>query len=63
MEKKKKYPPSQARYNKEYTKKNIKIYTILLNRNTNADIIEYLDSKEHRQEYFKNLIREDIKKG
>lgn len=61
MEKeKKKYPEGQRKYNREYSKRMIKMYSVLLNRNTNKDMIEYLDSMEHKQDYFKNLIRKDM---
>ena len=48
----------QARYDKKYV---VQI-PLKLNRKTDADIIELLDSKENKQGYIKNLIRQDITK-
>lgn len=62
MEEKKQWQKNKDQYNKEYIKKNIKLYTVLLNRNTNKDMIEYLDGIEHKQEYFRDLISRDMKK-
>ena len=46
--------------NKRYDEKNTKVYTMKLNRNTDADIIEKLDSVDKVQAYIKELIRRDI---
>lgn len=48
---------AQERYDKENT---IRI-TIKLNKKTEADIIEKLNSVDNKQGYIKRLIREDAK--
>lgn len=50
-------PPSKTRWDKE----NTVVITMKLNRNTDADIIEKLDSVDNKQGYIKQLIREDAK--
>lgn len=49
---------SNARYDKENTTR----IGMKLNNNTDADILEWLDSLENRQGYLKALIRADISK-
>lgn len=49
---------SQERYDKANT---IQV-KLKLNKNTDADIIERLDSVDNRQGYIKELIRKDIRK-
>ena len=48
---------AQARYDKENTIR----FTIKLNKKTEADIIEKLNSVDNKQGYIKRLIREDAK--
>lgn len=48
---------AQERYDKENT---IRI-TVKLNKKTEADIIEKLNSVDNKQGYIKRLIREDAK--
>ena len=48
---------SQDRYDKENTIQ----YRLKLNKKTDADIIEKLDSVDNKQGYIKQLIREDAK--
>ncbi len=45
-----------AKYDKTHTK----MYAIKLNLETDADIIEKLDSVENKQAYIKALIRADM---
>lgn len=52
-----KYAP-QERYQKE----NIQRVVIKLNKKTDADILEHLETKENRQGYLKELIRKDMEK-
>ena len=56
--KKVKYP-HQAKYDAA----NVKHYGLKLNKKTDADIIEWLDSQENKQSYLKELIRADIAKN
>lgn len=48
---------AQERYSKAHT---IQV-KLKLNKNTDADIIEKLDSVDNKQGYIKRLIREDAK--
>lgn len=47
-----------ARYNAANTTQ----FKIALNNKSDIDIIEHLQTKNNKQGYIKNLIREDIKK-
>lgn len=49
---------AKARWDKE----NTVTVTMKLNKNTDADIIEHLNSIDNRQGYIKELIRADITK-
>ena len=42
--------------------KNARFYGLKLSKNTDKDLIEHLDKQANKQEYLKNLIREDMKK-
>ena len=46
----------------KYDAKTAKYISLKLNRNTDADLIEQLESQENIQAYLKRLIREDMKK-
>lgn len=46
---------------KKYDKENTIQVRLKLNKKTDADIIEKLNSVENKQGYLKNLIREDAK--
>lgn len=54
---------SRTRANLRYQKKNIKQMKIDLNRNTDSDIISFLETCKNKQGYIKKLIREDMKKS
>ncbi len=45
----------------KYQKANMVIYTLVLNKKTDADIIEHLSHKENRLGYLKELIRKDLR--
>ena len=45
----------------KYDKANTKRVYIKLNKNTDSDILSYLDSKPNKQGYIKELIRKDMK--
>jgi len=51
-------PESEAR--KKWGKENTAVFTIKLNRNTDADIIRKLLDEPTRQGYIKTLIRQDL---
>lgn len=63
MEKGKEYKNktlSKADYDREYDKQNRKQVKFVLNKNTDDDIIEYLDGIENKNKYLKELIRKDM---
>lgn len=49
---------AQAKYNA----RTAKYYSVKLNKNTDSEMIEYLERKGSFQTYIKQLIREDMKK-
>lgn len=53
----------QSEIQKKYDDKNTKRYGFKLNLNTDADIIQRLDTVENKQKYIKDLIRKDLKKA
>ena len=59
---KRKYTEAQAKAQKKYAAANLKQVSVRLNRKTDADIIEKLESVENVQGYIKTVIREDIAK-
>lgn len=54
---------NRTAYKTAWDKENTKQYKIKLNKNTDKDLIRWLDSIEGRQGYLKALIRADIKKN
>ena len=52
-------PDSEAK--KKWDSENTVVVTMKLNKNTDADIIQKLDSVGNKQGYIKQLIREDAK--
>lgn len=52
---------AQLRAQKKYDKANTKTYLLKLNKKTDADIINKLETVENRQGYIKELIRDDLK--
>ena len=47
-------------YNNQYKKETYKEYTLRLNKNTNADVIEKIENVENKRNYIIDLIRKDI---
>lgn len=45
----------------EWRKANTKTFTIQLNKENDADVIEFLSTKKNRQRYIIDLIRKEIK--
>lgn len=54
---------AQLRASAKYNKENIKMVTLHLNITTDKDVLDYLQKKENKTGYIKELIREDMKKG
>ena len=50
----------KAKRDIEYRKGNVKNLGLHLNKNTMADVIEWLDTKDNKQGYVIDLIRKDI---
>lgn len=53
---------AKRKTNMDYDRKNTKLIGMKLNRNTDADILTFLEKQENVQGYLKRLIREDMKK-
>lgn len=49
-------------YNKNYIIKNCKQINLMLNKNIDSDIINFLSQVENKSAYLKNLIRNDMTK-
>lgn len=47
-------------YNRKYAKENYTRISVVLNKQTDKDIISHLDTKASKSNYIKNLIREDM---
>jgi len=45
----------------EWRKANTKAFTIQLNKENDADVIEFLSTKKNRQRYIIDLIRKEIR--
>ena len=59
----KKNSDARIRANAKYNKENIKMVTLHLNITTDKDILDYLQKKDNKTGYIKELIREDMKKN
>lgn len=53
---------ARKRANQKWSDKTYKIKTFRLHLKHDADILEYLDTKESVNRYLKDLIREDIER-
>lgn len=53
----------KKKYDIDYAKTNCKRIYLLLNKETDKDILSYLESHKPVQSEIKRLIREQIKKG
>ena len=49
-------------YDQQYLKNNYKQFAIMLNKDKDSDIVEYLQNKKDRNAYLKALIRADMDK-
>lgn len=58
----KRYTEAQNRASERYQKANVRRYVLKVNKNTEQDIIEFLDALESFNGEIKRLIREEIKK-
>lgn len=53
----------KAKYDKQYAKENTQQIKFVLNKNLDADIIEWLGTKPNKQGYIKDLIRRDMEQN
>lgn len=53
---------ARSKASTKYNAKNVKQIKLNLNKKTDADIIEVLESVGNKQGYIKDLIRQDMKK-
>ena len=53
---------AQSEAKNKWDRENTVVVTMKLNRNTDADILEKLNSVDNKQGYIKDLIRADIAK-
>ena len=53
---------AQLRATAKYEKNNYKSYHFRLRNDVDKLLIEYLDSIENKNEYFKNLVKKDLEK-
>ena len=53
----------KAKYDKQYAKENTQQIKFVLNKNLDADIIEWLGTKQNKQGYIKDLIRRDMEQN
>lgn len=54
---------AKRKTNMEYDRKNTKLIGMKLNRNTDKDILAFLEKQENIQGYLKRIIREDMTKA
>ena len=54
---------SKSAYITKYIKANLRRFEIKLNKNTDADLIAWLEGKKPLNQYIKNLIEQDKKKS
>lgn len=54
---------AQKRASRNWTKKNIKNVSVGLRIDQDADIIAHLETVPNKQQYFRDLIREDMRRN
>jgi len=59
----KKSSDARIRANAKYNKENVKQVVLHLNISTDKDILDYLEHKDNKTGYIKELIRSDIARG
>lgn len=50
------------KYNKEYNQKNIVQINLKFNKITDSDIINFLDTLDNKQKFFKEIIKNELTK-
>lgn len=56
-----KHGDAQYRASEKYRKNNIRRIVVSLNRNTDQDIIDFLDGKDNIQGYIKGIVRTQMR--
>ena len=54
---------NKKKYDMEYKRKNTKQKILILNKNTESDLIEWIEDHKPFNTYIKQLIKEDMKKS
>lgn len=54
--------PAQIKSVNKYSKANTKLLTVRLNKKTDADVLDHLETVGSKSGYIKRLIREDMRK-
>lgn len=50
------------KYNVKYVRENYRQFMIKVNRNTDPDLVAWLESQENVQTYIRELVRKDMKR-
>ena len=50
----------KGKYDQQYAKDKLKQIKFTLNKETDADILEWIEKQENKQGYLKELIRKDM---
>lgn len=53
---------NKYKYTKEYNRKNIVQINLKFNKNTDSDIINFLDTLDNKQKFFKEIIKNELTK-
>lgn len=53
----------QSSYQIKYAKKSLVRIPLDINRNTESDILEYLENRPNKSRYIKDLIKKDMEQG
>lgn len=56
----KRYNPSKIKYIQQYQKKNMVSFCLRFNKTTEAEMLAYLQGKENKQGYIKELIKAEM---
>ena len=51
-----------VKYQTDYVKKTYRQFMLKINRGTESDIMDWLESQENVQAYLKELVRKDMKR-
>lgn len=60
---KEEHKENKKNYDVKYAKENLQQVRLSLNKETDADLIEWINQQPNKQGYLKRLIREDMEKN